>query len=80
MTDTADRATVRAESRYASRKWLFALLLVAVAVGMELADKLSPTLADFLKWIAGLYFGFNVGQQAASWIATALSTKKETSQ
>lgn len=75
--EVIDRAAARAESRYASRKWLFVLLLVAVAVGMELAGKLTPTLADFLKWIGALYCGFNVAQKGVEWAATHLTTKKE---
>ena len=65
-------------TRYASRKWIFCLLLVAAAVGMELAGKLTPTLADFLKWVGAIYCGFNVTQKAGEWIADLLASKKET--
>lgn len=78
--DSADIVIVepkdKAASRFASRKWLLALLVVAVGVGMELAGKLSPQLVGLLQWVVGLYSGFNVTQKAAEWVATKL-TKSE---
>lgn len=68
-----------AASRYASRKWRFALLLVAAGVGLELAGKLTPLLVDYLKWIFGLYCGFNVTAKAGEWVATYVASKKEPS-
>jgi len=63
----ADR---KESSRYSSRKFLFCLLLVAVATGMEYLGKLSPTLAGLLQWIGGIYCGFNVAQKGVEWIST----------
>lgn len=60
-------------TRYASRKWLLALLVILVGVAMSWFDKLAPQLVDLLKWTAGLYFGFNVSQKAAEWVATKLA-------
>ena len=65
------------ESRYASRKWIFCLLLMAVAVGMEIGDKLTPTLADFLKWLGAIYCGFNVTQKASEWVASFISNREK---
>lgn len=76
--DSADTPTVnptKAETRYASRKWRLALLVVAVAVGMELAGKLTPALSDLLKWTLGLYCGFNVGQKGVEWLAEKVAPK-----
>jgi hypothetical protein len=67
----------RADRRYSSRKWRGFLLVLAIAVGMELANRLTPLLVEVLKWSLGLYCGFNVTQQAASWAAALFTTKKE---
>lgn len=53
------------ESRYASRKFLLAILMVVVGVGMTLHGSLTQQLVDLMKWTAGMYFGLNVTQKAA---------------
>ena len=62
------------DSRYASRKFVIALLMLVIGVGMTYLGMLTPQLVDLLKWTGGLYFGFNVTQKAAEWVAT---NKKE---
>jgi hypothetical protein len=57
------------DAKFASRKFLLTLLVVAIAVGMNWLGKLSPELVEVLKWSLGLYCGFNVTQRAAEWIA-----------
>ena len=65
-------------SRFASRKFLVTLLVLAIGVGMELAGELSAQLVDLLKWGTGLYFGFNVGQKSVEWVSDAVSLSKVT--
>lgn len=67
------------DPRYASRKFRAFLLVLAIGVGMELGSKLSPQLAELLKWSLAIYCGFNVTQKAGEWIAQLLTTKKEAS-
>ena len=65
-------------SRYASRKFRALLFVLVLGVGMEIASKLTPLLADLLKWSLAIYCGFNVTQKAAEWTAQIFETKKET--
>ena len=74
-----DTTATKADIRYASRKWRFALLLAAAGIGLELASKLSPQLVDYLKWLFGLYCGFNVTAKAGDWIACYVAPKREAS-
>ncbi len=62
---------------YASRKFLMALLVIAIGTAMNWFGKLSPELVEILKWTFGLYCGFNVSQKAAEWVATLIAPKKE---
>jgi hypothetical protein len=59
-------------ARYASRKFLLAVLVVALATWMNWLDALTPQLVDVLKWTAGLYCGFNVTQKAGEWVAAKI--------
>lgn len=62
-------------ARYASRKFILALLVLAVAAWANWAEMLTPQLVDVLKWVAGLYFGFNVTQKAGEWVAAKVTIK-----
>jgi hypothetical protein len=70
MADTADDATApREASRYASRKFLVAVVLLVINVvvlGVGWID--SAQYVDFAKWITGLYYGANV----ATWVTDLL--------
>lgn len=61
-------------TRYASRKFIVALLILGIGTAMTWFTRLTPELLDLLKWTAGLYFGFNVSQKAAEWITTVFNT------
>lgn len=61
----------RETSRFASRKFILAVLVIVIGVAMTLEGKFSGDhLVDLLKWIAGLYFGFNVTAKASEWLAS----------
>jgi hypothetical protein len=67
----------QATTRYASRKFLLALLVAIACIVMRSLDLLDqPQFVDLLKWTLGLYFGANVVQKAAEWTTTALAGKK----
>lgn len=50
--------------RFASRKWILALLVLLGGTALSLAGKLDPLLVELAKWIVGLYFAANVGQKS----------------
>lgn len=55
------------ERKFASRKFVLALLIILGAGAMSaLGIKPDPTLAELVKWVAGLYFAGNV---AADWVS-----------
>lgn len=59
-----------------SRKWMLILLMLAIGVGMELAGKLSPGLIDLMKWLGGIYCGFNVTQKGVEWAANFVNKQR----
>ena len=61
---------------YGSRKFLLALLVITIGVVMTYLDMLSPQLVDLMKWVVGLYCGFNVTQKASEWVSTKLTNKE----
>ncbi|RZL86578.1 MAG: hypothetical protein EOP82_29435 [Variovorax sp.] len=67
-TDTLSQA----ESRYASRKWILAAVVVVAAIALRISDLLSEALSiDLLKWTLGLYFTANVAQRVGAYAADA---------
>jgi len=63
-------------SRYASRKWILAAAtLVLVFLLMVSGLMTEAGFIDVVKWTLGLYFGANVGQKAATSIASAIEKK-----
>ncbi|MBC7604205.1 MAG: hypothetical protein H7255_16300 [Ramlibacter sp.] len=51
-------------SRFESRKFIIAAVLVLAAIGMRLGGFLTEgAFVELAKWVAGLYFGFNVLQK-----------------
>ena len=63
------------ETNYGSRKFLLALAVIAIGVGMTLTDHLTPELVDLMKWVSAAYFGMNVTQKAAEWITSKVANK-----
>lgn len=63
---------------YGSRKFLLTLLVIAIGVAMTFLNLLTPALVELLKWVSGLYMGFNVSQKAAEWVSTKITAAKET--
>ena len=63
------------ESRYASRKFLLVLLVLVLGTALAVTGHLTPLLVDLMKWITGLYLGFNVSQKAAEWVANKVGTQ-----
>lgn len=54
-------------AKFSSRKFLLALMIIAGAGLMNvLGIEPDPTLAELVKWVAGLYFAGNVAQKATS--------------
>jgi len=64
--------------RYQSRKFILALLMLAIGTTLTYFGMLTELLVDLLKWTGGLYFGFNVSQKAAEWVSAGM--KKVTSE
>lgn len=64
-------------NRYASRKFLLALLVILLATTLAYLELLTPLLVDLFKWTCGLYFGFNVTQKGAEWIVTKLQDNSQ---
>ena len=76
MSNTTPTPADKEESRYASRKFLLALLVVIACIAMRVTDLLDPArFVELVKWTAALYFGFNVTQKAAEWIVQAFGNK-----
>lgn len=66
-TDTA--AAAKADRRYASRKFLLALLVLLAAMAANaLRIPVDPIVADLVKWALGLYFGANVAAAGVAWL------------
>ncbi|CAN7467344.1 hypothetical protein LJR175_003116 [Variovorax sp. LjRoot175] len=66
------------ESRYASRKWILAMLIVVAAILLLLGEFIKEVaFVDLVKWVAGLYFGFNVTQKGFEWLAGVLADMKK---
>lgn len=61
-------------NKFASRKFLLALLVIVIATVLTYLQLLTPMLVDVFKWTCGLYFGFNVTQKGAEWIVSKLSS------
>ena len=61
---------------YGSRKFLLALLVIAIGTAMTWFNLLTPQLVDLLKWTTGLYCGFNVTQKATEWVADKITAAK----
>lgn len=62
MTDDASTATADHRGRYGSRKWLLALLLVALSTGLRWAELIdSSDWVQTVTWVAGLYMAGNAG-------------------
>jgi hypothetical protein len=58
-----------ADAKYASRKFLLAVLVLLAAGAARVFGLLEPELAvDLVKWTLGLYFGANVGASAVAWL------------
>lgn len=81
MSDTAETAIIadgivaKAESKFSSRKFSLALLVILIGTALTVWGKLtSEHLVDLLKWITGMYLGFNVTQKASEWIAGKLGS------
>lgn len=74
MSDIKVQAEVRAESKYSSRKFLLAVAVILIGTAMAGFERLTgDQLIDLLKWVSGMYFGFNVTQKvsekASEWLA-----------
>ena len=55
------------ENKYASRKFILALLVILFGVALTIWGKMtSEHLVDLMKWISGMYFGLNVTEKATS--------------
>jgi hypothetical protein len=76
VTDTLEKAVaeldrvtdqaIRAERRWASRKWIMVLAFFLVASLFLHAGKVTDALwIDLVKWLTGLYMVGNVGALAA---------------
>jgi hypothetical protein len=64
------------ETRYASRKWILAAVVVVAAILLRFGDLISPEVfLELVKWTLALYFGANVVQKAAEWMTTKKETK-----
>lgn len=62
----------REASRYASRKFILTVAVLAVAAIYRETGAISPELwVDLTKWTLGLYFGANVG----TWLVDAFKAK-----
>jgi len=60
------------ERRYASRKFLIAVVLVAATMALFVLGRIDAVLwADVTKWIVGLYYAGNVG----TWLTEAIRSK-----
>ena len=57
------------DSKFGSRKFVIAILMLAIGVGTTFMGLLTPQLVELVKWTGGLYFGFNVSQRAAEFFA-----------
>lgn len=69
---------VTEESRYASRKFILAVMALTMAFLLLLGDFIAAAgFLDLVKWTLGLYFTANVGQKAAQAIADAPTPTKE---
>lgn len=64
---------IKADSRYSSRKFLLALLVVVTGTVLTVMDLLTPLIVELFKWTCGLYFGLNVTQKGAELIAQRVS-------
>lgn len=62
---------------FQSRKFLLCLLILALGGVFNWLNRLTPEMVELMKWLAGLYLGFNVTQKGVEQIATKISTKKE---
>jgi hypothetical protein len=60
------------ERRYASRKFLIAVALIAATMALFVFDRIDAVVwADVTKWIVGLYYTGNV----ATWLTEAIRSK-----
>lgn len=69
MTQKIDVATPdpAEASRYGSRKWILALLVVGLATCLLWAGRIeSAQWVDCIVWVVGLYAGGNVGASLAA--------------
>ncbi|CAN7536386.1 hypothetical protein LJR130_003769 [Variovorax sp. LjRoot130] len=50
------------------------MLIVVAAILLLLGEFIKEAaFVDLVKWVAGLYFGFNVVQKGAEWLALAFT-------
>ena len=63
------------EANYGSRKFVLALVVIFLGVGMSLTGHLTPELVELMKWVSAMYFGMNVTQKAAEWITSKVAGK-----
>ena len=62
---------------FQSRKFLLCLLVVGLGGAFSWVGKLTPELVELMKWVAGLYLGFNVTQKGVEQVASKLVSKAE---
>lgn len=64
------------DSKFASRKFLITMLVLSgVLAAVVTKTTIDPELASLIKWIAGLYFGANIGQKYVQGSQGSKSTK-----
>lgn len=63
-----------ADSRYASRKFVLVVGIVALGTVLHIFGHLGDQLVDLMKWVTGLYLGFNVAQKAGEWITSKVNS------
>jgi hypothetical protein len=58
-------ADIKEASRFSSRKFVLAVLVILIGTGLTLGEKFSSSdLLELLKWTVGMYMGFNVTEKA----------------
>lgn len=76
MSELLEAGIIKAENRYASRKFQLSVLVILIALGMSIWGSLTmDQLVDVLKWTLGLYCGFNVTEKATEWLNSRMGSK-----
>ena len=57
-------------SSFQSRKFLLSLLILALGGFFNWFNHLTPEIVDLMKWVVGLYLGFNVTQKGVAAVTT----------